>query len=154
SAALQLSGKAVEHRRIKRVEQVASYQRYCARRDHLSRPPRRADIADLFRNCENGAAFGGINRRTGREGARNCGDRDADGVSNLFCGRLHDTSLKFFHIGDENLHRRYSTISLRAKGRPLMTVTYLKRGKPEAERSADDSKVRTTVEDVLKDIEA
>ena len=35
-----------------------------------------------------------------------------------------------------------------------MTITYLKRGKPEAERSADDSKVRTTVEDVLKDIEA
>lgn len=34
-----------------------------------------------------------------------------------------------------------------------MTVTYLKRGKPEAERSADDTKVRTTVEDILKDIE-
>lgn len=35
-----------------------------------------------------------------------------------------------------------------------MTITYLKRGKPEAERSADDSKVRSTVEDILKDIEA
>ncbi|CUX66087.1 Histidinol dehydrogenase 2 [Agrobacterium tumefaciens str. Kerr 14] len=35
-----------------------------------------------------------------------------------------------------------------------MTITYLKRGKPEAERSADDSKVRSTVEEVLKDIEA
>lgn len=35
-----------------------------------------------------------------------------------------------------------------------MTITYLKRGKPEAERSADDSKVRSTVEDILQDIEA
>lgn len=35
-----------------------------------------------------------------------------------------------------------------------MSITYLKRGKPEAERSADDSKVRSTVEDILKDIEA
>jgi sulfopropanediol 3-dehydrogenase len=30
---------------------------------------------------------------------------------------------------------------------------WLKRGKPEAERAADDAKVRATVEDVLKDIE-
>ncbi|WP_276122439.1 histidinol dehydrogenase [Pararhizobium qamdonense] len=35
-----------------------------------------------------------------------------------------------------------------------MTITYLKRGKPEAERSADDSEVRSTVENILKDIEA
>ncbi|PZO80620.1 MAG: histidinol dehydrogenase [Mesorhizobium amorphae] len=34
-----------------------------------------------------------------------------------------------------------------------MTITYLKRGKPEAERSADDAKVRATVEEVLKSIE-
>lgn len=35
-----------------------------------------------------------------------------------------------------------------------MSITYLKRGKPEAERLADDSRVRSTVEDILKDIEA
>lgn len=34
-----------------------------------------------------------------------------------------------------------------------MTITYLKRGKPEAERSEDDQKVRSTVENILKDIE-
>ncbi|WP_377507995.1 histidinol dehydrogenase [Octadecabacter sp. R77987] len=35
-----------------------------------------------------------------------------------------------------------------------MTVTYLKRGKPEAERAADDSAVRATVEAALADIAA
>ena len=35
-----------------------------------------------------------------------------------------------------------------------MTVTYLKRGKPEAERADDDAKVRATVEATLADIEA
>jgi sulfopropanediol 3-dehydrogenase len=35
-----------------------------------------------------------------------------------------------------------------------MTVTWLKRGKPEAERAADDAQVRATVESVLGDIEA
>lgn len=35
-----------------------------------------------------------------------------------------------------------------------MTVTYLKRGKPEAERAVDDAAVRATVEAALKDIEA
>ena len=35
-----------------------------------------------------------------------------------------------------------------------MTITYLKRGKPEAERSEDDAKVRAIVEATLKDIEA
>ncbi|KQX25840.1 MULTISPECIES: histidinol dehydrogenase [Ensifer] len=35
-----------------------------------------------------------------------------------------------------------------------MTVTYLKRGKPEAARSEDDAKVRAIVETTLKDIEA
>jgi len=35
-----------------------------------------------------------------------------------------------------------------------MTVTYLKRGKPEAERAADDTAVRATVEAALKDVEA
>ncbi len=35
-----------------------------------------------------------------------------------------------------------------------MTVTYLKQGKPEAERAADDSAVRATVEAALADIEA
>ncbi len=34
-----------------------------------------------------------------------------------------------------------------------MTVTYLKRGKPEAERAADDTAVRATVEAALNDIE-
>jgi len=34
-----------------------------------------------------------------------------------------------------------------------MTITYLKRGKPEAERSQDDAKVRATVETTLQDIE-
>ena len=34
-----------------------------------------------------------------------------------------------------------------------MPVTWLKRGKPEGERAADDAKVRATVEDVLSDIE-
>ncbi|HEY8595259.1 MAG TPA: histidinol dehydrogenase [Devosiaceae bacterium] len=34
-----------------------------------------------------------------------------------------------------------------------MTIRYLKRGKPEAERSADDAKVRALVEATLKDIE-
>ncbi|MCQ4633724.1 histidinol dehydrogenase [Shinella sp. CPCC 100929] len=34
-----------------------------------------------------------------------------------------------------------------------MTVTYLKRGKPEAQRSEDDTKVRAVVEATLKDIE-
>jgi len=34
-----------------------------------------------------------------------------------------------------------------------MTITYLKRGKPEAERSEDDAKVRAIVESTLKDIE-
>ncbi|WP_411034517.1 histidinol dehydrogenase [Shinella sp. BYT-45] len=34
-----------------------------------------------------------------------------------------------------------------------MTVTYLKRGKPEAQRSEDDAKVRAVVEATLKDIE-
>ncbi len=33
-----------------------------------------------------------------------------------------------------------------------MTVTYLKRGKPETERSGDDAKVRADVEAILKDI--
>jgi len=35
-----------------------------------------------------------------------------------------------------------------------MTITYLKRGKPEAQRAEDDAKVRATVESVLADIEA
>ena len=35
-----------------------------------------------------------------------------------------------------------------------MSVTWLKRGKPETERAADDAKVRATVESVLLDIEA
>ncbi|MCA0270577.1 MAG: histidinol dehydrogenase [Proteobacteria bacterium] len=35
-----------------------------------------------------------------------------------------------------------------------MAVTWLKRGKPESERAADDAKVRATVEGVLSDIEA
>ncbi|MGP4689540.1 histidinol dehydrogenase [Agrobacterium pusense] len=34
-----------------------------------------------------------------------------------------------------------------------MTINYLKRGKPEAERSEDDQKVRSTVENILNDIE-
>jgi sulfopropanediol 3-dehydrogenase len=34
-----------------------------------------------------------------------------------------------------------------------MTVTYLKRGKPEAERADDDAKVRAVVESTLADIE-
>ena len=34
-----------------------------------------------------------------------------------------------------------------------MTITYLKRGKPEAERAEDDAKVRGIVETTLKDIE-
>jgi sulfopropanediol 3-dehydrogenase len=34
-----------------------------------------------------------------------------------------------------------------------MTVTYLKRGKPELERSEDDAKVRSNVENILADIE-
>jgi sulfopropanediol 3-dehydrogenase len=34
-----------------------------------------------------------------------------------------------------------------------MTITYLKRGKPEAQRAEDDAKVRATVEEVLGDIE-
>jgi sulfopropanediol 3-dehydrogenase len=35
-----------------------------------------------------------------------------------------------------------------------MAITYLKRGKPEHERSEEDTKVKTVVTDVLKDIEA
>jgi sulfopropanediol 3-dehydrogenase len=35
----------------------------------------------------------------------------------------------------------------------IMSVTYLKHGKPESERSADDTAVRQTVEDILRDIE-
>ena len=35
-----------------------------------------------------------------------------------------------------------------------MTVTYLKRGRPDVERSEDDQKVRSAVEGILKDIEA
>ena len=35
-----------------------------------------------------------------------------------------------------------------------MTIEYLKRGKPEADRAEDDAKVRATVEAILKDIEA
>ena len=35
-----------------------------------------------------------------------------------------------------------------------MTITWLKRGKPEAERAADDAEVRATVEGVLSDIAA
>ena len=35
-----------------------------------------------------------------------------------------------------------------------MPVEYLKRGKPEADRAEDDAKVRSTVEAILKDIEA
>ena len=34
-----------------------------------------------------------------------------------------------------------------------MSITYLKRGKPDSERSEDDTKVRIIVEDILKDIE-
>lgn len=34
-----------------------------------------------------------------------------------------------------------------------MTITYLKRGKPDAERAEDDAKVRSVVETTLKDIE-
>lgn len=34
-----------------------------------------------------------------------------------------------------------------------MAITYLKRGKPESERSEDVTKVRTVVADILKDIE-
>ncbi|MEY4697104.1 MAG: histidinol dehydrogenase, partial [Pseudomonadota bacterium] len=35
-----------------------------------------------------------------------------------------------------------------------MTITYLKRGKPETQRAEDDAKVRATVETVLADIAA
>lgn len=35
-----------------------------------------------------------------------------------------------------------------------MAITYLKRGKPETERSQDDAKVKDTVADILKDIES
>jgi len=35
-----------------------------------------------------------------------------------------------------------------------MTVTHIKSGKPAEERSQDDAKVKTTVEGILKDIEA
>ena len=35
-----------------------------------------------------------------------------------------------------------------------MAITWLKRGKPEAERAADDAQVRATVESVLADISA
>ena len=35
-----------------------------------------------------------------------------------------------------------------------MTITHLKRGKPEAERAEDDAKVRASVEGILADIEA
>ena len=35
-----------------------------------------------------------------------------------------------------------------------MTVTYLKRGKPDSERTADDAKTRAAVESILQDIEA
>jgi sulfopropanediol 3-dehydrogenase len=35
-----------------------------------------------------------------------------------------------------------------------MTVTWLKRGKPQTERDADDARVRATVEGVLADIAA
>lgn len=35
-----------------------------------------------------------------------------------------------------------------------MSVTYLKRGKPDADRADDDAKTRSTVEAILKDIEA
>src|SRR6516225_937161 len=34
-----------------------------------------------------------------------------------------------------------------------MAITYLKRGKPDEARSEDNAKVRTTVEEILKDIE-
>ena len=34
-----------------------------------------------------------------------------------------------------------------------MSVTYLKRGKPDADRAEDDAKTRSTVEAILKDIE-
>jgi sulfopropanediol 3-dehydrogenase len=34
-----------------------------------------------------------------------------------------------------------------------MTITYLKSGKPAAERAGDDAKVRGIVESTLKDIE-
>ena len=34
-----------------------------------------------------------------------------------------------------------------------MAIEYLKRGKPEAERSEDDAKVRSIVEGTLKEIE-
>src|SRR5690606_32558766 len=39
------------------------------------------------------------------------------------------------------------------KGEKTMAIFHLKRGKPEAERADDDLKVRTTVENILKDIE-
>ena len=35
-----------------------------------------------------------------------------------------------------------------------MSIQYLKQSKPEAERAEDDAKVRATVEQILKDIEA
>lgn len=35
-----------------------------------------------------------------------------------------------------------------------MTITYLKRGKPEADRAEDDMQTRAVVEATLKDIEA
>jgi sulfopropanediol 3-dehydrogenase len=34
-----------------------------------------------------------------------------------------------------------------------MAITYLKRGKPDSERSADDAKIRAAVEAILKDVE-
>ena len=34
-----------------------------------------------------------------------------------------------------------------------MTIEYLKRGKPEADRAEEDAKVRATVEAILKDID-
>ena len=34
-----------------------------------------------------------------------------------------------------------------------MTVTYLKRGKPDEERAQDDAKTKATVETILDDIE-
>src|SRR5690606_3939281 len=51
------------------------------------------------------------------------------------------------------LQTLFSAISFPLKGRTSMAIQYLKRGKPEAARSEDDLKVRTTVEGILKDIE-
>ena len=45
-------------------------------------------------------------------------------------------------------------MQIHIEGKLIMSVIHLKRGKPDASRSEDDAVVRTTVEGILKDIEA